>query len=105
VNEFTGGTAEAVAGALQDAQRAMVLGTRTEGKGSSIVTKKLSNGSALAIPVSRWYTPSGRLIQGTGIKPDIEVAMTLEDSILGMDFQLQDAYRYLNEEGELPVFR
>jgi C-terminal processing protease CtpA/Prc len=55
--------------------------------------------------VSRWYTPSGRLIQGTGIKPDIEVAMTLEDSILGMDFQLQDAYRYLNEEGELPVFR
>ena len=103
VNEFTGSAAEAVAGALQDAQRAEVLGSRTLGKGSASKFVKLSDGSAIYIPVSYWYTPTGRLIQGIGIEPDINVALTAEDRFLGRDSQLVEAYNYLNSQ--LPHFR
>ena len=103
VNEFTGSAAEAVAGALQDAERAQILGTRTFGKGSASRFEELSDGSAMYIPVSHWYTPSGKRIQGTGIEPDIEVALTAEDIFLGRDSQLAEAYNYL--DSLLPHFR
>ena len=103
VNEFTGSGAEAVAGALQDAQRAKILGTRTLGKGSASVYKELSDGSAIYFPVSHWYTPSGRLIQGTGIEPDIDLPITAEERLIGTDPQLAEAYDYLDKL--LPLFR
>lgn len=103
VNELTGSAAEAVAGALQDTERAKVLGMRTVGKGSANVYKELSDGSAIYIAVSFWYTPLGRLLEGTGIEPDIEVAISPEDQFAGIDSQLRDAYQYL--DGLLPRFR
>ena len=96
VNELTGSAAEVVAGALQDAQRAKVVGTGTVGKGSASEFEELSDGSALYLPVSHWYTPSGSLIQGQGIRPDIEVLMAPEDRALGVDSQLREAYTYLD---------
>lgn len=103
VNGLTGGESEAVAGALQDANRAQVLGTRTLGKGSANVYEELSDGSAISIAVSHWHRPSGRLIQGTGIEPDIEVDLTQEDLVFGVDHQLTQAYEYLDQL--LPEFR
>ena len=103
VNKLTGSAAEAVAGALQDAQRASIFGTRTFGKGSANVFERLSDGSAIYIPVSLWYTRLGRLIQSTGIEPDIEVSLTNEDRLVGIDSQLVEAYDYLDEQ--LPDFR
>ena len=103
VNGLTGGESEAVAGALQDANRAQVLGTRTLGKGSANVYEELSDGSAISIAVSHWHRPSGRLIQGTGIEPDIEVDLTQEDLVFGVDPQLTQAYEYLDQL--LPEFR
>ena len=74
VNGGTASAAEIVAGALQDNKRAVILGTRTFGKGSVQTILPLSDGSALRLTTARYYTPSGRSIQLSGIKPDIELA-------------------------------
>lgn len=103
VNEFTSGVAEALAGSLQDAGRATILGKTSLGQGSKNVFKELSDGSAIYIPVSYWYTPSGNPIKGVGIEPDIEVDLTEEDRAFGIDTQLTEAYDYL--DSLLPSFR
>lgn len=65
--------AEIVVGALQDNGRAVILGTRTYGKGSVQNVIELPDGSGLKLTVARYHTPSGRCIQGQGIEPDIRV--------------------------------
>ena len=70
VNGATASAAEILAGALQDHQRAVLLGRRTFGKGSVQTVMPLSAGRAIKLTTSRYYTPSGRSIQGRGIEPD-----------------------------------
>jgi carboxyl-terminal processing protease len=73
INGGTASAAEIVAGALQDNKRAVVLGTKSFGKASVQTIIPLSDGSALKLTVARYFTPSGRSIQATGITPDIVV--------------------------------
>jgi len=73
INSGTASAAEIVAGALQDHKRAVIIGTRSFGKGSVQTVMPLSENAALKLTTSRYYTPSGRSIQGTGISPDIEI--------------------------------
>ncbi|NCO60111.1 MAG: peptidase S41 [Deltaproteobacteria bacterium CG23_combo_of_CG06-09_8_20_14_all_51_20] len=73
VNGGTASAAEIVAGALQDNKKALVLGTRTFGKGSVQTILPLSDGAGLRLTTARYYTPSGRSIQLDGIVPDIDV--------------------------------
>jgi carboxyl-terminal processing protease len=73
INGGSASASEIVAGALQDHGRAIVMGTRSFGKGSVQTIIPLSGNGAMRLTTSRYYTPSGRSIQATGIEPDIEV--------------------------------
>ncbi len=72
VNGGSASASEIVAGALQDNKRALILGTKTFGKGSVQNVKRLDNGYALKLTIAKYYTPSGESIQAKGIEPDIE---------------------------------
>ena len=71
VNGGSASASEIVAGALQDNGRAVIMGTKTFGKGSVQTIMPMSNGGALKLTTARYFTPSGRSIQATGIEPDI----------------------------------
>lgn len=73
VNGYSASAAEIVAGALHDHERAVLVGTRTFGKGSVQNVVELPDGSALKVTIARYYTPSGESIQARGIEPDVEV--------------------------------
>lgn len=73
VNGGSASASEIVAGALQDHNRAIILGTETFGKGSVQTIIPMSDGAGLRLTTAKYYTPSGDSIQATGIKPDILV--------------------------------
>ena len=74
VDGGTASAAEVVAGALQDRGRAVLVGSRTFGKGTVQEPRTLADGSALELTVARYRTPAGRSLEGTGLEPDILVA-------------------------------
>lgn len=73
INEGSASGSEIVAGALQDYKRAIILGTKSFGKGSVQTVIPLSDGSALRLTTSKYFTPSGKVIHGKGVEPDIKV--------------------------------
>ena len=87
VNSGSASASEIVAGALQDHKRAVIMGTRTFGKGSVQTILPLGNGTAIKLTTARYFTPNGRSIQAKGIEPDIVVedpSMPSEDEGMGI---------------------
>ena len=73
INNGSASASEIVAGALQDHKRALIVGTRSFGKGSVQSIMPMNNGTAIKLTTARYFTPNGRSIQGKGIVPDIVV--------------------------------
>jgi len=94
-----GGSASAseiMAGALQDYDRAKLIGTTTYGKGLIQNWIPLVDESgAVRVTIARWLTPKEQQIQGNGLTPDITVEFTEEDIAAGNDVQLESALQYL----------
>ena len=102
VNGNSASASEVFSGALQDKKKAKLIGTKTFGKGIVQTIFDLQDGSALKMTTSKYYTPSGRNIHGTGLEPDIKVE--LDKSTVGQkdkngklkpDNQMQKAIDYL----------
>ena len=81
VNASTASASEIVAGALQDYEKATILGEKTFGKGVVQSLIELSGGATLKVTTADWYTPNDRSINGEGITPDIEVELTYEETV------------------------
>jgi len=104
VNGGSASASEIVAGALQDHKRAIILGTQTFGKGSVQTIIPLSDGSAIKLTTSKYYTPLGRSIQAKGIEPDIVVGKTIKGHIKEKDlaghFKSEDEKAGKPDKGE-----
>ena len=112
INGGSASASEIVAGALQDHHRAVLLGTRSFGKGSvQTVLPVKESGGAIRLTTALYYTPSGRSIQATGIEPDVEVppakiekvavAGVLHEADLRGAFKNSDAEAL--EKGQIPT--
>ena len=95
-NEFSASASEILVGALQDHRRATIIGGTTFGKGSVNTLRRLNNGGGLYITFARWFTPSGRLIQGKGLEPDVEIVAA--DRQEAETLQLQKAIEVLESQ-------
>lgn len=95
VDGGTASSAEILAGALQDRDRAMLIGSPTFGKGSVQLVYDLSDGSSVHVTSSRWFTPNRHQIDQRGLTPDIPVEMTQEAIDAGQDVVLEQAVDYL----------
>jgi carboxyl-terminal processing protease len=81
INGGSASASEIVAGALQDHKRALVVGTRSFGKGSVQTIIPLGSNGAIRLTTARYYTPSGRSIQAKGIDPDVQVEEDIPDDL------------------------
>ena len=94
INSGSASASEVVAAALQDHHRAVLVGSRSFGKGSVQETIPLPGNSALLLTIARYYTPSGHSIQGRGIVPDLLVANSTDD-LLNFEPQHEDELHHV----------
>jgi carboxyl-terminal processing protease len=106
INGGSASASEIVAGALQDHRRAVLLGTKSFGKGSVQTIIPLPGHGAMRLTTAHYYTPSGRSIQAKGIEPDIQVEQaTIERTAQGdrrREADLRGSLRNPNEQGGQP---
>ena len=100
VNHYSASAAEVLAGAFQDHKRAVVIGESSYGKGSVQKLWPIADGHAIKLTVARYYTPSGRLIEGKGITPDILIKD--EPATATLDATLDNSVSMLRKYYQLP---
>ena len=99
INEGSASGSEVLAGALKDREQIPLIGTKTFGKGSVNTLKSLSDGSGLYFTIARWYTPEGTLLEGEGIRPDVQI---LQDQESLEDLQMDAALEVLEAKIQAP---
>jgi carboxyl-terminal processing protease len=99
VNGETASGAEFVAAALRESRHARIVGTRTFGKWSVQTIEELSNGYAIKYTVSQFRTPGGQTYEGTGLTPDVEVA--LDDKACAKAMRIEDTEKRLEADPQL----
>lgn len=97
-DEFSASGSELLAAALQENGRATVVGARSFGKGTVNHARELSNGGAVYVSIARWLTPARHQIEGQGVKPDVEVALTADDIQAQRDVAMQRAVDVLRSK-------
>jgi carboxyl-terminal processing protease len=109
INGGSASASEIVAGALQDHRRALILGTRSFGKGSVQTVLPLGARGALRLTTAHYYTPSGRSIQAQGIDPDIVVERARPEPAAALEHREEDLRGHLDnaepgaaEDGDAP---
>jgi carboxyl-terminal processing protease len=100
INAGSASASEIVAGALQDHRRAIVMGVKSFGKGSVQTVMPIPGQGAIRLTTARYYTPSGRSIQATGIEPDIEVLSQRVDPNAPQRDREADLRRALRNDSE-----
>ncbi len=95
VNEGSASASEILAGALSEYNKAVLVGTKTFGKGSVQELVPVTDDTSLKVTVAHWFTPNGISISNGGLKPDIEVKLTPENTKGGADPQMNAAVKYL----------
>ena len=104
INGGTASAAEIVSGALQDNNRAVIVGVRSFGKASVQTIRPLQDGSALKLTIARYYTPSGRSIQAKGIEPDVVVEQKVASQETTQTFvREKDLRMHLEPKGDEPA--
>jgi len=95
INENSASASEITAGALKDYNLAILVGTKSYGKGSVQQPFNMSDGSEMKVTVAKWYTPKDYIIDKVGINPDIEVKFLTQDFEKKYDRQLEEAKKIL----------
>ncbi|MFC1615760.1 S41 family peptidase [Patescibacteria group bacterium] len=95
VNEGSASASEIVAGAIQDYERGVIMGTQTFGKGSVQEVESFSDGSSIRLTIAKWFTPNGTNIDEVGLTPDIIVEIEEADIEAEIDTQKEAAIEYI----------
>lgn len=101
IDEGSASASEIVAGALQDYERAEVMGEQSFGKGSVQELTNLSGGASLRLTIAKWFTPNDRTIDEVGITPDVEIEMEFDAVDTEDDIQYESAVEYLDDISNL----
>jgi carboxyl-terminal processing protease len=101
INGGSASASEITAGALQDLNRATIVGTQSYGKGTVQELLNLQGGASLRVTVAKWLTPAGHDLGKKGVTPDIVIDRTVEDYKNGKDPQLDAAVTWLTEHKDV----
>jgi carboxyl-terminal processing protease len=103
LNRFSASGSEVLAAALHDNDRATLVGEKSFGKGTVNISNKLKDGGELYVSIAKWLTPNGTQIDGVGIRPDIQVALSADDIDARRDVQLFKAIDVLRGTNTTPA--